>query len=569
MAMTGYLIAEEGPLSGTCIVFDNEDTWTIGRDPDEVSIVLEDPMVSRKHAICKMTSEGFILENLSTINPITQNGKVVADPVLLKENDIIQIGSTFFRFTFVAPKEETPQETPQELIEDLEPIDVADMSAQAPSSWLLKVITGPNSGAEFNLKLNTTYTLGKDASTCQLVFSDLSVSRQHARLNVSESGELFIEDLGSKNGVLVNGLKIESKTKLNSSDVIALGTTSFITIDQQIANETIVSFTEEPKEAIKEESKEEILSVKKDWKGIKISKNHLAVFSVLGLLLIAGVVSLLSLFNPQKVDIKRPDDMSFIESTLKSYPSVQFSYNSSSGKLFLIGHLLTNIDKQELMYALDDPKKMLIIEDNIVVDELVWQNVNALLSTNPNWEGIYIHAPSPGKFVVKGYVQSIQNFENLSDFLNLNFPYLDKLENQVVVESNLQMAIQGLLMQQGFLNVQFQLAQGDVALSGKLVDSQSSNFENFQKRLKALPGVRSVKSFVVFTRHDQDRVDISAQYQVTGFSKSDHDNFYVVINGKIVGTGDNLDGMMVTGVTKASILLEKDGLKYLINYNLQ
>lgn len=567
--MTGYLIAEEGPLSGTCIVFDNEDTWTIGRDPDEVSIVLEDPMVSRKHAICRLTSEGFILENLSTINPITQNGKVVADPVLLKENDIVQIGSTFFRFTLVAPKEPVFDEPQKDIMEDLEPIDLSDASTQAPSSWLLKVITGPNSGAEFNLKMNTSYTLGKDPSSCQLVFSDLSVSRQHARIDVSKQGELFIEDLGSKNGVLVNGLKIEGKTKLTSSDVVALGTTSFITIDQQIANETIVSFNEEEKEEKKETVKAEVPAEKKDWKGMKISKKHLAVFSVLGVILLAGVVSLLSLFNPQKVDIKRPDDMSFIETTLKSYPSVQFSYNSSSGKLFLIGHLLTNIDKQELMYALDDPKKMLVIEDNIVVDELVWQNMNALLSTNPSWEGIYIHSPSPGKFIVKGYVQTVQNFENLSDFLNLNFPYLDKLDNQVVVESNLQMAIQGLIMQQGFMNIQFQIAQGDVVLSGRVSDSQSVGFDNLQKRLRMLPGIRSVKSFVVFTAHDQDRTDLSSQYQVTGFSKSDHDNFYVVINGKIVGTGDNLDGMIVTNVTKQSILLEKDGLKYLINYNLQ
>lgn len=567
--MTGYLIAEEGPLSGTCIVFENEQTWTIGRDPDAVNIVLEDPMVSRKHAICKLTSEGFILENLSTINPITQNGKVVADPVLLKENDIIQIGSTFFRFTYNPPQEDLVESFSKEAIqEDLEPIEL-DMSPQTPSSWLLKVITGPNSGAEFNLKLDTSYTLGKDPSSCQLVFSDLSVSRQHAKLHVSQEGDLFIEDLGSKNGVLVNGLKIEEKKQLNSSDVIALGTTSFITIDQHIANETIVSFTEEEKKPTTQEPKEEALAVKTDWKGLKIAKKHLAVFSVLGLLLIAGLVSILSLFNPQKVAIKRPDDMSFIETTLKSYPSVQFSYNSSSGKLFLIGHLLTNIDKQELMYALDDPKKMLVIEDNIVVDELVWQNMNALLATNPNWEGIYIHAPSPGKFVVKGYVQSVQNFENLSDFLNLNFPYLDKLDNQVVVESNLQMAIQGLILQQGFLNVQFQVTQGDVVLSGRVSDSQSSHFDALQKRLGLLPGIRSVKSFVVFSSQDQDRIDLSSQYQVTGFSKSDHDNFYVVINGKIVGSGDSLDGMLVTNVTKQSILLEKDGLKYLINYNLQ
>jgi len=564
--MTGYLIGEEGPLSGTSIVFEHGQLWTIGRDPEEVNIVLEDPMVSRKHAICKLTSEGFILENLSTINPITQNGKVLAEAVLLKENDIIQIGSTFFRFTLQEKKERKQESVFTENAEDLTPIDSLDMDKEAASSWLIKVITGPNSGAEFHLKLKTSYTLGKDPLSCDLVFSDMSVSRQHARLEVTQDGHLFISDLGSKNGVLVNGLKIQEKTELSTQDVIALGTTSFISINQDLANVTIVSYQEEEK---KQEIEAPLEVPKKDWRGLKISKKHLAVFSVFAALLVAGFVSLLSLFNPKTIDVKRPDDMVFVEKTLKAFPSVQFSYNQSNGKLFLIGHLLTSVDKQELMYALTSPSKMLVIEDNIVVDELVWQNMNAMIATNPSWEGINIHSPSPGKFIARGYVQTIAQFENLNDFLNLNFPYLDKLENQVVVESNLQMAIQGLLLQQGFTTVQFQIVQGEVVLSGKVPQAQQEAFDNLQKRLRHLPGIRSVKNFVVLTHGENARVDISSQYAVTGFSKSDHDNYYVVINGKIVGSGDNLDGMLVTQVNAQTLLLEKDGLKFLINYNLQ
>ena len=563
--MTGYLIAEEGPLSGTCIVFENQEEWTIGRDPDAVNIVLEDPMVSRNHAICRLTNEGYILENLSSINPMTQNGKVIAEPVLLKENDIIQIGSTFFRFTSLAPQSE-PLEEPIESLQDLEPLDSSSFEMQALSSWLIKVIAGPNSGAEFNLKINGTYVLGKDPSTCDLVFADMSVSRQHAKLTVTDTGALFIEDLGSKNGVLVNGLKIQEKTKIETQDVVALGTSSFMAIDQEIANETIVSFQEEEK---KEAEVVEALPVKKDWKGLKIAKKHLALFSVFAFLLVSGLVSMLSLFNPTTVEVSRPNDIHFIEKTLKNFPSVQFSYNSTSGKLFLIGHLLTSIDKQEMLYALNSSNKALIIEDNVVVDELVWQNMNALIATNGLWEGISIHSPSPGKFIARGYVQTINTYESLSDFLNLNFPYLDKLDNQVVVESNLQMAIQGLLLQQGFNGVQFQLAQGDVVLSGKIPEAHAETFDQLQKRLRHLPGIRSVKAFVVYSNQDSSRVDISTQYAITGFSKSDHDNYYVVINGKIVGNGDNIDGMLITQVTPEHVLLEKDGLKFLINYNLQ
>ena len=101
--MAGYLIAEEGPLAGLIVRLEEGEEWILGRDPDEVSIVLEDPMVSRKHVICRLTAEGYILENLSSVNPVTQNGKVITEPVLLREADILQIGSTFFRFTEQTP----------------------------------------------------------------------------------------------------------------------------------------------------------------------------------------------------------------------------------------------------------------------------------------------------------------------------------------------------------------------------------------------------------------------------------------------------------------------------------
>src|SRR5690242_5478152 len=106
--MAGYLIAEEGPLAGLILRFEEGAEWVIGRDPDEVELVLEDPMVSRKHVICRLTPEGFILENLSAVNPATQNGKIITEPVLLQEGDIIQVGNTFFRFTEKSPESQKP-----------------------------------------------------------------------------------------------------------------------------------------------------------------------------------------------------------------------------------------------------------------------------------------------------------------------------------------------------------------------------------------------------------------------------------------------------------------------------
>ena len=62
-------------------------------------------------------------------------------------------------------------------------------------------------------------------------------------------------------------------------------------------------------------------------------------------------------------------------------------------------------------------------------------------------------------------------------------------------------------------------------------------------------------------------LDISSKYKVMGSSKYGNVNQYVVINGKILSVGNDLDGMTITRMENKFILLEKDGIKYRINYN--
>jgi hypothetical protein len=79
-----------------------------------------------------------------------------------------------------------------------------------------------------------------------------------------------------------------------------------------------------------------------------------------------------------------------------SRPAVYLS-NESTGKLFLLGHVLNNVEKQELTYTLKGLTFITSIDDNVVIDEYVWQNMNALLLSNPNWQMVSIHSPTPGK----------------------------------------------------------------------------------------------------------------------------------------------------------------------------
>lgn len=57
---------------------------------------------------------------------------------------------------------------------------------------------------------------------CQLSLDDALVSRRHAILVVHPDA-VFIEDLGSRNGVLLNGKKISGPSRVNDSDQITVG----------------------------------------------------------------------------------------------------------------------------------------------------------------------------------------------------------------------------------------------------------------------------------------------------------------------------------------------------------
>lgn len=68
--------------------------------------------------------------------------------------------------------------------------------------------------------------LGRSAS-CHVTIEDPLVSRQHARLRVL-GDRASIEDLGSRNGLLVNGRQVEGEHVLSDGDRIRIGTQEFV-----------------------------------------------------------------------------------------------------------------------------------------------------------------------------------------------------------------------------------------------------------------------------------------------------------------------------------------------------
>lgn len=573
--MAGFFIVEEGPLSGLTVRFEEGNEWLIGRDPETVYQVIEDPMVSRKHLMVRLTNEGFVCENLSAVNPATINGKPISEPVHLVEGDLVHVGEVILRFTEKDPEgvheldedDEDDVSTPTIYDED-EQLDQFSLLSNEDSRWIVKAVSGPNSGAEFILVPGKSYVLGKDSGTTDIAFQDLSVSRQHARISLGEDGVITVEDLGSRNGVFVNGHKLMEPKALKSQDVIALGTTTLLLIDRHESRETIYSPPSTFGVPEEEESESEDEKIK-SWKDTIIPTKHVVIGAAFGVLVLIAVGGVFSLFKASSVEVVQVNETKQIEDVLEKFPSVNFNLTKSTGKVFLIGHVMTEIEHQELMYMIKALPFIHSVDDNVIIDELVWENFNALLVKNPQWRSVAVSSMSPGRFILRGFVISNEEATKLDDYITVNFPYLEHLTNDVIVEKTLEDEVQTLLLEQGFVNVTFQLAGGEVILAGRVGKSDERKFNSMVGAMEKAKGIRTVKSFVIFVNASSAIMDLSSKYQVTGTSKFGNIDQYVVINGKILARGDALDNMVITKIGSNTVYLEKDGLKYRINYNQQ
>jgi len=64
------------------------------------------------------------------------------------------------------------------------------------------------------------------SSSCDVVLANPDVSRQHAQIAFDDVEGWIVEDLGSTNGVLVNGGRVDGSLRLSNGDQIKLGPVS-------------------------------------------------------------------------------------------------------------------------------------------------------------------------------------------------------------------------------------------------------------------------------------------------------------------------------------------------------
>ncbi len=103
-----------------------------------------------------------------------------------------------------------------------DPTGTTDSDSQRPSAILAEVLVyvGEQCLSKYSLT-HGEYTIGREGS-CQIGLDVDGISRHHARLTF-EGYELVIEDLGSANGVFIEGVQISLPTRVRPDQQVEIG----------------------------------------------------------------------------------------------------------------------------------------------------------------------------------------------------------------------------------------------------------------------------------------------------------------------------------------------------------
>jgi pSer/pThr/pTyr-binding forkhead associated (FHA) protein/tetratricopeptide (TPR) repeat protein len=180
-----------------------KDVTTLGRLEDN-DVVLRDGSISRHHAQIERHGGQFIIKDLGSQNGIWVGGSRVTQ-VDLKPGAQLVIG------VFTAA---------------FDPGVGGYAAASPPLAYAaakLFVLDGPLVQREFSLHHPETH-LGR-SSTCEIPIDHEAVSKNHAKI-AFQNNQFILNDTGSRNGVFVNGLRIDSHV-LQHRDEIEIGPVRF------------------------------------------------------------------------------------------------------------------------------------------------------------------------------------------------------------------------------------------------------------------------------------------------------------------------------------------------------
>jgi pSer/pThr/pTyr-binding forkhead associated (FHA) protein len=220
------LTTRRGPTIG--ITFElTKDIINIGRGTKN-DIVIDHPDLSRNHCQLVRLVTDYELQDLNSTNGTFINGQRLTSNRILHSGSLIELGDAV-TFEYEAERQTTNDVTasPPPVTEPLPP----PISPDQP--FFLVVKLGKEPDRVYLLK-NDVVTIGRDLSN-YIVVQDPEISRWHVQLQRSAEG-YTAKDMGSTNGTLLNGVRMNVPKLLTDLDTLELGSSARLSYVREISD---------------------------------------------------------------------------------------------------------------------------------------------------------------------------------------------------------------------------------------------------------------------------------------------------------------------------------------------
>ncbi len=218
---------------------------SIGRDKSNV-ICLTDRNVSRHHARLVVKDDRVVLENTQATYGTRLNNLLIRDTSEVRSGDVIEVGDYKLEIVSDAPKDTAQRDSAGAASGAADSatgksraaegatsvvnvgalqnsLDEADRATALPESQQPRLVVESENLRGLELRVERTPTvLGRVAESADLIVDHRSISKEHARLTRQSDGTWQVLDLGSANGMRVNG-EAYSKCALSHGDRLELG----------------------------------------------------------------------------------------------------------------------------------------------------------------------------------------------------------------------------------------------------------------------------------------------------------------------------------------------------------
>ncbi|HEY0003501.1 MAG TPA: FHA domain-containing protein [Pyrinomonadaceae bacterium] len=222
----------------------------LGRDHEmDVALDASSAVVSRRHAEIKRMQGQYVLFDLGSFNGTLINEQRITQPTPLFDGDRIQLGMGGPIVRFVDPAHPAPvgaQFAGQRVVSGIGEVAVApgvNPAQSAPGALIsgqhTMFLNKPESGGlkppevvaadgvQQHLLMQRLFegraqlTIGR-APDNDIQLDGLQISNHHARV-INSNGSVAIEDVGSTNGVYINGVRITARRVIQDRDVVQIG----------------------------------------------------------------------------------------------------------------------------------------------------------------------------------------------------------------------------------------------------------------------------------------------------------------------------------------------------------